>query len=247
MMIKNFVTDSGIVVPAITTDQMREVDRIAMEETGPNLFQMMENAGHNLALTAMEMMGNYWEQAAYVILAGSGGNGGGGICAAKHLANRGLAVRLVVTDYQRLGDIPQFQRKIFQSTRGREVLLSDIQGESADLIIDAIIGYSLQAAPRGAAQQFIQWANKTELPILSLDVPSGMDSTTAETPGDYIQASKTMTLALPKTGLIPQRTGQLVLADIGIPQAVYKKLGIDYVDPFGNQFLTNIQAQQNGE
>jgi len=52
-----------------------------------------------------------------------------------------------------------------------------------------------------------------------------------------------MTLALPKSGLIPERTGQLVLSDIGIPQAVYEKLGIDYVDPFGNQFLTNIQAR----
>jgi len=73
-MIKSFITDSGIVVPAITTDQMREVDRIAVEESGPDLFQMMENAGRNLAMTALEMMGVHWEKATYVILAGSGGN-----------------------------------------------------------------------------------------------------------------------------------------------------------------------------
>jgi NAD(P)H-hydrate epimerase len=203
---------------------------------------MMENAGRNLAMTAMEMMGTKWKRASYVILAGAGGNGGGGICAARHLANRGLTTRLVVTDYQRLGEVPKFQRYIYQSAGGKEASLSDLQGESADLIIDAIIGYSLQAAPRGAAQQLIKWANKAELPILSLDVPSGVDSTTGEMMGDHIQASKTMTLALPKTGLIPERTGQIVLADIGIPKAVYKKLRIDYIDPFGNQFLTNIQV-----
>lgn len=77
-MIAHFITDSGIVVPAISTAQMREVDRIAIEETGPNLFQMMENAGRNLALSAMEMLGNRGRDASVVVLAGTGENGGGG-------------------------------------------------------------------------------------------------------------------------------------------------------------------------
>ena len=72
-----FSTPSGVEVPTVTTDQMREIDRIAMEETGPNLFQMMENAGRNLAEMAMECLGATWRQAKIVVLAGSGGNGGG--------------------------------------------------------------------------------------------------------------------------------------------------------------------------
>ena len=71
-------TASGMEVPAVTAEQMREVDRAAMEETGPNLFQMMENAGRNLAALSMELLGNGWQQASYLVLAGSGGNGGGG-------------------------------------------------------------------------------------------------------------------------------------------------------------------------
>jgi NAD(P)H-hydrate epimerase len=244
-MIKSFISDNNIVVPAITTDQMREVDRIALEESGPNLFQMMENAGRNLALSAMEMMGPRWRKAAYLVLAGTGGNGGGGICTARYLANRDLNVSLVFTDAQRLGEIPKYQRKIFQSAGGREVSLSDLQVESTDLIIDAIIGYSLQATPRGTAQQLIQWANSTKLPILSLDVPSGVDSTTGEAAGDSVLATRTMTLALPKTGLKPAHTGQLDLADIGIPKAVYQSIGIDYMDPFGNQFLANIRVYES--
>jgi len=76
-------TASGMEVPAVTAEQMREVDRIAMQETGPNLFQMMENAGRNLAALSMELLGNGWQQASYLVLAGSGGNGGGGICAGR--------------------------------------------------------------------------------------------------------------------------------------------------------------------
>jgi len=103
-MVKRFFTDTGIEVPAVTTDQMREVDRITIEETGPNLFQMMENAGRNLALLAMETLGQNWAQAKIVVLAGSGGNGGGGICAGRHLANRGADVTLCLGASDRLGE-----------------------------------------------------------------------------------------------------------------------------------------------
>lgn len=64
----------------------------------------------------------------------------------------------------------------------------------------------------------IQWANGTGTPILALDGPSGVDATTGHRHGVYIQPHWTMTLALPQTGLLPQRTGRLFLADIGIPQ-----------------------------
>jgi NAD(P)H-hydrate epimerase len=56
-----FFTDSGLEVPAVTTAQMIEVDRIAVEETGPNLFQMIENAGRNLALQAIACLGEQWQ------------------------------------------------------------------------------------------------------------------------------------------------------------------------------------------
>src|SRR5262245_20486308 len=98
-------TASGLEVPAVTAEQMREIDRIAIEETGPNLFQMMENAGHNLAALSMELLGNGWQQASYLVLAGSGGNGGGGICAGRHLANHGCRVSLCLADPEQLGEV----------------------------------------------------------------------------------------------------------------------------------------------
>ncbi len=88
--VMRWFTDSGIAVPVVTTDQMREIDRIAIDETGPNLFQMMENAGRNIALQVMEILGVRRNTAKAIVLAGGGGNGGGGICAARYLANRDL-------------------------------------------------------------------------------------------------------------------------------------------------------------
>jgi NAD(P)H-hydrate epimerase len=233
---KRFFTETNIEVPAVTTEQMREVDRIAMEETGPNLFQMMENAGRNLALLALENLGKNWQQAKIVVLAGSGGNGGGGICAARHLANRGANVTLCLAAPDGMGEVPAWQHRIYQSTSGKEVKPEELGSEPVDLILDALIGYSLQSAPRGVAAELIQWANGTNASIVSLDVPSGVDSTTGDTPGDFMRAHSTMTLALPKTGLFPEKTGDLILADIGIPEQTYHQLGLKYVLPFGNQF-----------
>ena len=231
-----FFTQGGIEIPAVTADQMRELDRLATEETGPNLFQMMENAGRNLALLALAVLGDEWTAARIVVLAGSGGNGGGGICAARHLANRGVDVRLCVAEPNQLEGVPEYQRKVFHSTSGREVAAAALSAEPGDLVLDALIGYGLRSAPRSHVAELIRWANGTGTPILALDVPSGVDATTGGTPGDCIQPHWTMTLALPKTGLLPQRTGHLFLADIGIPEQTYRRLGLSSVNPFAKGF-----------
>lgn len=147
----------------------------------------------------------------------------------------------------RLKEVPKWQRHIFQFTSGREIEISELTAstEPIDLIIDALIGYSLRAAPRGNALKLINWANNTGAPILSLDTPSGVDSTTGETPGEYIHAPWTMTLALPKTGLLPDKTGELILADIGIPAGAYswETLQLNYSLPFGDRFRVPLQTK----
>ena len=244
---QKYVSETGIEVPAVTADQMREIDRIAMEETGPNLYQMMENAGRNLASLAMELLENRWQQSKILVLAGTGGNGGGGICAARHLANRNVDVTLCLTNPERLGQIPQFQYKIYKNTVGQEIQLNELNNKKYDLIIDALIGYSLNGAPNGLVLELIRWANQAKTPILSLDVPSGMDSTTGETPGEFIRAKWTMTLALPKTGLGKERQQEIFLADIGIPKRAYNKIGIKHASPFGKDFYIRVLTCKTSE
>jgi NAD(P)H-hydrate epimerase len=219
-----FQTDRGVIVPAVTADEMREVDRIAVEETGPNLFQMMENAGRNLASVAISMLGESWRSASVVVLAGTGGNGGGGIAAGRHLANRGASVTTLVTDPDGLTPVAAAQFETYRHAGGT-VASSDGVMAAPDLIIDSLIGYSLRDAPRDVAARFIDLANDADAPVLALDVPSGVDATTGETPGVAVKADTTMTLALPKTGLTGRHIGRLLLADIGIPAAVYLRIG----------------------
>ena len=137
---ERFVTDGGIEVPSVTAEQMRELDRIAIQETGPNLFQMMENAGRNLALHTLETLGAGWKKADIVVLAGLGGNGGGGICAARQLANRGATVHLVMTDPSGLREVPSYQLEVYRGTDGKEATLASLPDQPVDLVLDAIFG-----------------------------------------------------------------------------------------------------------
>jgi NAD(P)H-hydrate epimerase len=230
-----FATLEGQPVPAISVDEMREVDRVAVEETGPSLLQMMEHAGLELALAALSMLGARWVSARIVVLAGSGGNGGGGLCAARHLASRGADVLAVVgrPPSSATGAVGE-QLRTLREAPARVIPWSDAFdiGE-ADLVIDAVIGYSLRDAPTGAPMALIRAAQAAAAPVLSLDIPSGVDPDTGEAPGVAVRPARTLTLALPKPGLRRENAGDLWLADLGIPPGVFARAGLAFASPFG--------------
>ncbi|OGU48098.1 MAG: NAD(P)H-hydrate epimerase [Ignavibacteria bacterium GWC2_36_12] len=233
-MIKEFFTEKGIIIPAVTTAQMKEIDRIAVEETGPNLYQMMENAGRNLAGITMKVLGNNWREQNIIVIAGTGGNGGGGICAARHLANHGRNVKVCITEQNKLKEVPAYQLHILKSTNAKIISPKELRYEKPDLIIDALIGYNLSGEPEGKALELIKWTEKQLCIKISLDVPSGIDATSGSKSKHFIKPDLTLTLALPKAGLLPDLTGELYLGDIGIAGSVYKRIGIDIPDSFFN-------------
>ncbi len=235
-----FITDGGHKLPALTEDQMREVDRIAMEDFGLGVLQMMENAGRNLALHAIENVKD--PDAEIVILAGSGGNGGGGISCARHLRNRGYRVSLHLTrDPSELGGSAGAQYRIVEKSglRAAPVDKAEENIQQAALVIDALIGYSLKGAPRGITKDLIKTANEFSGRTLSLDIPSGFDSTRGDTPGVAIHPHRTLTLALPKIGLA-EVPGEIYVADIGIPPEVYAPVGITFEPFFGGAYWVRI-------
>ena len=244
-----FESEDGLSFPAVTANEMREIDRIAVDQTGPSLLQMMENAGRSLAAGALERLGPEWKQSPILVLAGTGGNGGGGICAARHLANRGANVALCVADERQLLQAPAWQLRIYRFTRGRESNATSLQHERPHLIIDALLGYGLSSAPRDRYKMLIEWANASGAPILSLDVPSGLDASSGEAMGSHICPVATLTLALPKTGLRPEQVGDLTLADLGIPAETFRLAGISDVPSFGllDRVRLNVFAQQAGD
>jgi NAD(P)H-hydrate epimerase len=198
---------------------MREVDRLAVEG-GLALVQMMENAGRSLAAVAIARFGPDHVR----ILAGSGGNGGGALVAARHLLGRGVAVDVSLTrPPAELTGVPAHQWSIL-AARG----VTPTEPGPADLVLDAAIGYSLSGPPTGRAAELIDWAGRPGAPVLSLDTPSGVDVTTGEAPGPSVAATATLTLALPKVGLVGSpRAGEHYLADLTIGADVYRSIGVD--------------------
>ena len=162
-MIKEFITKDGLIVPAVTKEQMFEVDRIAVEETGPNLYQMMENAGRNLALTSIESFLKKSLGKRIMIIAGPGGNGGGGICAARHLLNHGYEPILILSNEKKIQEVPSFQLDVFRNAEGKIIPFDKANDVKVDLIVDAIIGYSLSSAPQGIVLEMIDFINKNTI------------------------------------------------------------------------------------
>lgn len=240
-------TIDGDEVPAINAAEMAEVDRLAIEEFGIDLLQMMEQAGSHLAELARRLLGGDLRGKRVVTAVGPGNNGGGGLVAARHLADRGAIVRSVLSrpalrlsgaGRHHLATLLAMEVSCCVATfdlDDRE--LADVLAE-ADLVVDALLGYNGSGAPRDEIARVVDAIEAAGRPVLSLDLPTGLDADTGATPGKAIRAAATMTLALPKTGLLARaagdRVGDLYLADIGLPAALYRRLGLDVGTPFAS-------------
>lgn len=238
--------ENGLALPAITTAQMAEVDRLMIEEYGILLIQMMENAGRNLAEQARRMMGGDFTGRHILVLCGAGNNGGGGMVAARHLANRGAQVQVkLVGDSAQLKDIPAHQWRILNTLGITQDAILAL--ESTDLIIDAMIGYGLTGNPRGRVAEWIERVNTTQCPVLALDTPSGLDTTTGVPGNPCIRATATLTLALPKVGLLTPEAnsvvGELYLADISVPPSLYQRLDVHVPPLFAEDTILRIQME----
>ncbi|MEA3510079.1 MAG: NAD(P)H-hydrate epimerase [Actinomycetota bacterium] len=230
-----FPTIAGAEVPYLTADQMVEVDRAMLEDYRIDLVRMMENAGRNLAQLARErFLDGDPRGRRVVVLAGTGGNGGGALVAARRLHNFGAIVSVVVTKPDdEFTPVPGRQLDLL---RRMGLTIGSADGVESvgtlDVVLDGVIGYSLNGAPRGEAETLIRWANEQAAPVLSLDAPSGVDTTAGAVFEPAIRATATMTLALPKEGLrapgVDDHIGELYLADISVPPELYGKfLGIE--------------------
>lgn len=233
-------------VPAVTAAQMREIDRVMVADFGISVLQMMENAGRALAeLTRMHLSG--LRRRKIVVLAGRGGNGGGGIAAARRLAIWGAEVHVVLAHpdvalteapARQLASLRAMSVPVHRPAEAASLL------HDADVVLDALLGYSLDGPPREPEAGLIRVANSHGLPILALDLPSGLDPDTGVPNNPTIRASRTLTLALPKVGLFrpdaAEAVGELWLADISVPQQAYARFGIAPGPLFSESDLVRI-------
>jgi len=215
-------------IPALTTEQMIEIDRLMIEDYGIQLIQMMENAGRNLADLTSQLLYDTPSGRTICVLCGRGNNGGGGMVAARHLLNRGADVHIIRLAGA-LKEVPALQWRILNKMGVRNDPHFSLS--QTDIIIDALIGYGLQGKLRPEVAAWIETMNKSGKTILALDSPSGLNTNSGKTSESTVRAEATLTLALPKIGLMNEEArpyvGTLYLADIGVPPSLYRTLGLE--------------------
>jgi NAD(P)H-hydrate epimerase len=202
----------------LTSEEMGQADRLAVEGGVPGRV-LMENAGRAVA---DEVSARFPDARSVAVLCGPGSNGGDGFVAARHLLDKGYAVRLGFNgDPSRLPQDAAAMAKLW--TGAVEPLHRDLLANS-DVVVDALFGAGLARPIEGGLAGLIDDVNRSGLPVIAVDVPSGVDGTTGAVKGVAIKAAATVTFFRLKPGhlLLPGRElcGETSIADIGIPDGV---------------------------
>jgi NAD(P)H-hydrate epimerase len=216
-----------LMVPVVTAQQMKTIDRLAIENWGIEGLVLMENAGRGVVAALSRELPDLSSHRV-LIVCGKGNNGGDGFVAARHLHNLGVrtSCALLGTARELKGDALVNARMLLNA--GLPVAeiseidqLARLIAEST-VIIDAIFGTGLTAAPTGIYARAIELINQHPAYTVSVDIPSGVNADTGELLEPAVRADLTVTMALPKIGLLlypgKKCTGKLAVADIGIPK-----------------------------
>ncbi len=213
----------------LNTRQMREADRTTIEAIGIPSMVLMENAGRQVAAAIEASYAEALEDR-IAVLCGRGSNGGDGFVVARTLMQRGVEVSVFVIGA--LAGITGDARANLEILGRLGLSVVEIQDEQTwelhfseiaqcSLIVDALVGTGLSSALRGMVETVVADVNASGLPIVSIDLPSGLIADSPHVPGATIDASMTVTLAAPKLPLVlppgEARVGEVVVADIGIP------------------------------
>jgi ADP-dependent NAD(P)H-hydrate dehydratase / NAD(P)H-hydrate epimerase len=230
--------------------QMRDADRHTIEEIGIPSLVLMENAGRQV-VAAIEAAYESCLDGRVAVLCGHGNNGGDGFVVARTLLQRGIDTAVFVIGS--VADVRGDARTNLDILGRLGVTVVETNDEQSwelhfseiarcSLIVDAIFGTGLRAAVSGMLETVIADLNAAEIPIVSVDLPSGMSADTPHLVGDCIDASLTVTLAAPKLPLVmppgEAYAGDVVIADIGIPHEV-----IDALDGPRVELLTPEQLR----
>jgi len=214
----------------LTAEEMAEADRMSIEDYGIGVIALMENAGVATAQVARKMLGGDVRDRRVCCLVGRGNNGGDGLVAARHLHNWGAGVRVVLAGNKSdLRDVPAQQMGIVDRM-GIPVVSQGEGFGDPEVLVDALLGYGSRGSPREPVASLIRESNASKVPVLAVDIPSGLDATSGEPGEPTIEAKATVTFGLPKTGFLNPKArrhiGELYLADISMPRRIYASYSV---------------------
>jgi len=210
---------SSSALPTLTSHQVKQVDALAHERFAISVDWLMEAAGWQVARFC---------PSGTAVVCGVGNNAGDGLAAARHLHRWGKLAGVFCLDPMRLRDAAERELKALRRI-GIKVS-SDLRLDGAKAVVDAIFGTGLSRPPEGAFATWIEAINSSGIPVIAIDVPSGLDADTGVAYAPTVRAQSTVTLGLPKPGLLagegPRLAGEVWVADIGVPFEVYAALGL---------------------
>jgi len=216
----------------LNSAQMREADRRTIDDIGIPSLVLMENAGRQ-TVAAMEAVHSDLSERQVAVLCGRGNNGGDGFVVARTLAQRGVDVSVFLLG--RVADVRGDARTNLEILGRLGITVVEVADSQAwelhfsevsdcTLIVDAIFGTGLNAPLSGLIESVVADVNASGIPIVAIDLPSGLSADSPEPIGPSIEAGLTVTLAAPKLPLVlppaEMRAGDIVIADIGIPGEV---------------------------
>ena len=229
-------------ISGLTRDEVRAIDRAAIDGLGIPGLILMENAGRNCADAIEDFLckslGEKANQNA-AIVAGPGNNGGDGYVIARHLAMRGFrVVTFIICPAEKIsGDAAVNLRAITALQHDIRFMASEqLTGLSAslaefDVVIDAIGGTGIRGPLRGGAAVAVEQINTAARPVVAVDIPTGLDCDTGRADGAAIRAELTVTFVAAKRGFDLARagdyTGTVVVADIGIPADLVRSISAE--------------------
>jgi hydroxyethylthiazole kinase-like uncharacterized protein yjeF len=217
--------DKALPAGLYTAAESRELDRLAVAGTQLTSLQLMELA----AEAALNLLLELWPGTHRLcVLVGTGNNGGDGYLLAQLALERHLAVRVIeVGQQERLVEVPRMAKeRARQAGASFECFSpSDDLGNSRDVVIvDALLGTGIKSAPRGDFPAAIAWINASKMPVLAIDVPSGLCSDTGVAVGEAVHADATVSFIGLKRGLFtgvgPELCGQIFFRSLGVGAAI---------------------------
>lgn len=207
-------------VPTLSSAQVREVDQLTAQRFAIPVSWLMEAAGWQVARQCRGLT--------YVVC-GRGNNGGDGLAAARHLHRWGRLAGLACVDATALSGPAAEQARALRAL-GVEIAAEPEFG-GAQLVVDALLGTGLSRPPEGRIADWIGAVNASGRRVVSVDVPSGLDADSGLATGACVRATVTVTLGLPKPGLLaadgPVHAGEVWVADIGVPFEAYAAIGVE--------------------
>lgn len=210
----------------LSREAARQVDRLAIDEYGMTGLVLMENAGRGCA----DVLCSQGTLDEVLVLCGKGNNGGDGLVIARHLDLRGIPVRILLCcdPESLLGDAKANLEIARRSGLTLEPWQEPPSRAGTGWCVDALLGTGAQGSPRPPLDTAITWLNAQDRPVLSVDIPSGLDCDTGQAAGEAVEATITCTFVAPKIGFraagASRYLGEVHVLDIGAPRALVEGL-----------------------